>query len=70
MAHVNAELIERFYAAFAACDGATMAASYGPGARFSDPVFTNLRDGEPGAMWRMLTARANDLEVKLSERGW
>src|SRR5437764_49692 len=54
-------------AAFARRDGATMAACYAPGARFSDPVFTSLRDDEPGAMWRMLTGRAKDLEVTLVE---
>jgi ketosteroid isomerase-like protein len=67
MAHPNDELIERFYAAFARHDGETMAASYTPGARFSDPVFTDLRGQEPGAMWRMLTGRAQDLDVKLAE---
>ncbi|HMJ36102.1 MAG TPA: nuclear transport factor 2 family protein [Baekduia sp.] len=67
MAHPNAELIQRFYAAFDAGDGATMAAAYAPDARFSDPVFTDLRDDEPGAMWRMLTGRAQDLQVQLVE---
>jgi ketosteroid isomerase-like protein len=61
----NDELIQRFYSAFASHDGDTMAACYAPGARFSDPVFTDLRDEEPGAMWQMLTGRAKDLEVKL-----
>jgi len=45
-----------------------MAACYAPGATFSDPVFTDLRGDEPGAMWRMLTGRAKDLEVELVER--
>ena len=67
MAHANDELIQRFYAAFAQLDGAGMAACYAPGARFSDPVFTDLRDGEPGAMWTMLTGRAKDLAVRLAE---
>jgi ketosteroid isomerase-like protein len=67
MAHPNDELISRLYSAFAAKDGETMAACYGPGARFSDPVFTNLRGEEPGAMWRMLTGRSKDLQVTLSE---
>jgi ketosteroid isomerase-like protein len=67
MPHPNAELIERFYTAFARHDGATMAACYAPDARFSDPVFTDLRGDEPGAMWQMLTGRAKDLEVRLSE---
>jgi hypothetical protein len=44
-----------------------MAGAYGPGATFSDPVFVGLRDGEPGAMWRMLTGQAHDLQVELLE---
>jgi ketosteroid isomerase-like protein len=67
MAHPNDEVIQRFYGAFAAMDGDTMAACYAPGATFSDPVFTDLRGEEPGAMWRMLTGRAKDLEVRLAE---
>jgi ketosteroid isomerase-like protein len=67
MHHANNELIERFYAAFARHDGDTMAACYTPDARFSDPVFIDLRGAEPGAMWRMLTGRAEDLEVSLVE---
>jgi ketosteroid isomerase-like protein len=65
--HPHAELIERFYDAFARLDGDAMAACYAPDARFSDPVFTDLRGGEPGAMWKMLTGRAQDLEVRLVE---
>jgi ketosteroid isomerase-like protein len=65
MSNPNDDVIQRFYAAFARRDGEAMAACYAPGARFSDPVFTDLRNGEPGAMWRMLTGRAADLEVKL-----
>jgi ketosteroid isomerase-like protein len=64
-ATANNELIERFYDAFDKHDGDTMAASYTPGARFSDPVFQGLKADEPGAMWRMLTSRATDLEVQL-----
>jgi ketosteroid isomerase-like protein len=67
VAHANQELIERFYAAFAQLDGEAMAACYGPGARFSDPVFVGLEGAEPGAMWKMLTGRARDLEVTLAE---
>jgi uncharacterized protein len=67
MSHPNDELIQRFYAAFARHDGEEMAACYAPDAHFSDPVFAGLRDGEPGAMWRMLTGRAEDLEVQLLE---
>jgi uncharacterized protein len=67
MSEPNAELIRRFYAAFDAHDGEAMAAMYAPDARFSDPVFTDLRDDQPGAMWRMLTSRADDLKVELVE---
>ena len=59
------DLIGRFYAAFARGDGAAMAACYGPGATFSDPVFPGLSGDEPGAMWRMLTGRAPDLTITL-----
>jgi ketosteroid isomerase-like protein len=67
VAEPNEELIRRLYAAFAEKDGEAMAACYAPDARFSDPVFTDLRGEQPGAMWRMLTGRAKDLVVKLSE---
>ena len=61
----NQELLQGFYAAFAAKDGDTMAAAYAPGATFSDPVFVGLKDGEPGAMWQMLTSRSKDLALEL-----
>jgi ketosteroid isomerase-like protein len=67
MGHPNDELIQRFYAAFKLLDGDAMAACYVPDARFTDPVFTDLRGEEPGAMWRMLTGRAKDLEIELAE---
>jgi ketosteroid isomerase-like protein len=67
MPHANADLIERFYTAFNACDGVTMAAAYTSDAHFSDPVFQDLRGAEPGAMWIMLTGRAKDLRVELVE---
>ncbi len=63
----NDALIEEFYDAFDKRDGDRMAACYAPDARFSDPVFPDLRDGEPGAMWRMLTGQAKDLRVELVE---
>jgi ketosteroid isomerase-like protein len=63
----NAQLIARFYEAFGRRDGDAMAACYTPDARFSDPVFTDLRGPEVGGMWRMLTSRADDLEIDLVE---
>src|SRR3954465_5978924 len=65
----NRELIERFYEAFDRRDGDAMAACYGPGARFQDPAFGELTGEEPGAVWRMLGGRAEDLRVQLVEHG-
>jgi ketosteroid isomerase-like protein len=64
----NLDLIDRFYAAFARYDGDAMAACYTDDATFADPVFTDLSGKEPGAMWRMLTARSQDLQVELLDR--
>jgi ketosteroid isomerase-like protein len=65
----NAAIIERFYEAFARRDGQAMAACYAPDVRFSDPAFGELRGQQAGAMWTMLTGRADDLEVELVEHG-
>jgi ketosteroid isomerase-like protein len=67
MAGPHDELIERFYAAFAAREGAHMEACYAPDVVFSDPVFPDLHGAEAGAMWRMLTERATDLRIELLE---
>ena len=63
----NKETIERLYAAFAERDGAAMTACYAPGAHFRDPAFGDLEGDDIGAMWRMLTGRARDLEITLRE---
>jgi ketosteroid isomerase-like protein len=65
MEPANTAVIRTLYAAFARRDGAAMAACYAPDARFSDPVFTDLRGTEIGAMWTMLCERAKDLQVRL-----
>ena len=65
--HPNVELIERFYGSLNAKDGAAMARCYAPEATFEDPAFGRLDAGDAGAMWRMLTARAADLSVAVSE---
>ncbi len=44
-----------------------MTACYHPEATFSDPVFTGLEGDEVGAMWRMLCAQGDDLEVTWSD---
>jgi ketosteroid isomerase-like protein len=66
MSERNRETIRRFYAAFNAGDGEAMAACYAPDVSFSDPVFPDLHGDEAGDMWRMLTARAEDLTVELA----
>ena len=67
MTHPNADLIDRFYTAFAERDAETMAACYAPGVRFSDPVFTDLRGNAAGGMWRMLCEQGKDLRIEHSE---
>lgn len=64
-AHPNEQRLRDFYAAFDRHDGAAMSRLYAPDATFEDPVFRGLRDGEPAAMWRMLTSRSKDLRVEL-----
>jgi hypothetical protein len=61
------DLLDRFYAAFSARDADTMAACYSPAARFSDPVYPDLQGPEIGAMWRMLTARAQELTLQVEQ---
>lgn len=63
--HPHAELIERFYAAFARRDWAGMAACYHPEVHFSDEVF-DLRGGDAGMMWRMLCTTGRDLQIETS----
>lgn len=65
--HQNAEIIHRFYAAFAARDHQTMAECYRPGAVFSDPAFPHLEGEKIAAMWRMLCLRGTDLELTFSD---
>ena len=67
MRHPNANLIERFYGALSARDGAAMARCYAPEATFADPAFGKLDAPDAGAMWQMLTSRAGDLTVDVSE---
>jgi len=65
--HPNAELITRFYSAFAARDHEMMARSYSDKARFSDPVFPSLDADEVRAMWRMFCVSGNDIAVTFSD---
>jgi hypothetical protein len=44
-----------------------MSTCYAGDAHFHDPAFGDLHGPEVGAMWRMLTGRATDLEIELRE---
>jgi ketosteroid isomerase-like protein len=61
--HPNAKIIQTFYERFRARDGEGMAACYAPDVVFSDPVFPRLEGERAGAMWKMLTGRAADLDI-------
>ena len=65
--HPNEARIREFYAAFARRDAEAMARCYHPEVFFSDAVFPRLKGEEATDMWRMLLARAHDLEVTLEE---
>lgn len=65
MQHPHAQLIERFYAAFARRDWAGMAACYHPEVHFSDEVF-DLHGADAGMMWRMLVTNGRDLTLDAS----
>jgi ketosteroid isomerase-like protein len=62
--HAHADLIERFYSAFAKRDAASMRACYHADVEFSDPVFPRLRGAEVGKMWTMLCERGADLQIE------
>jgi ketosteroid isomerase-like protein len=60
------QVIQRFYESFRARDADGMCACYHPDVVFSDPVFGRLSGPEATGMWRMLCARAKDLEIAFS----
>lgn len=60
---MDAELITRFYTAFQSLDAQAMTTCYAEDARFSDPVFTDLRGQQIGAMWGMLCTSAKDFSL-------
>ena len=65
--HPNEQVVRDFYRAFAARDAEAMVRCYHPDIAFSDAVFPMLHGVDAGDMWRMLLARASDLEVTLDE---
>ncbi|NMH29080.1 nuclear transport factor 2 family protein [Flavobacterium silvaticum] len=58
MDHNHQQLIEEFYAAFAAHEPETMASCYHPEAHFTDPIFGTLQGRDIADMWRMLLERS------------
>lgn len=62
MPHPNADLLDRFYDAFALRDAAAMRACYHPDVHFRDEVF-DLHGPRAGAMWTMLCEAGDDLRV-------
>ncbi len=62
----NAAVITELYEAFQRQDGAAMGACYHPEARFSDPVFPELKGPEVPAMWTMLCERAKGFSLEFS----
>lgn len=60
---MTAELVDRFYSAFAEGDAETMAACYSDNIVFEDPAFGELHGEDARDMWRMLCGRATDLKL-------
>lgn len=54
MSHANAELLRKFYSAFASLDADTMASCYHENAEFDDPAFSLRGKKEIAGMWTML----------------
>lgn len=60
MSHANAELLEKFYSAFANLDAGTMASCYHEKVVFQDPVFNLHGKKEVVGMWSMLSSNVTD----------
>jgi ketosteroid isomerase-like protein len=63
--HPNAQLIQRFYAAFQNMDADAMKSCYHSNIHFSDPAFPDLKGAQAGAMWSMLIEN-----LKKGKGGW
>lgn len=61
--HNHTDLIKQFYSAFQQKDYRGMIACYHPQIAFSDPVFTDLKGKQAGAMWHMLCERGKDMTL-------
>ncbi|MGH8107282.1 MAG: nuclear transport factor 2 family protein [Arenimonas sp.] len=60
MSHANAELLKKFYSAFAVLDAETMASCYHEDAEFEDHVFSLRGKKEVVGMWTMLCTVVNE----------
>lgn len=65
--HNHADIITKFYDAFARKDFAAMAALYHPDATFEDAAFALTSSKEIGAMWEMLLTRGKDLRIEFGQ---
>jgi len=64
----NEQLIEEFYAAFAAGNAKTMASCYHEDVVFEDPVFGKLKGQDAIDMWHMLIERSRgNLKIEFSD---
>jgi hypothetical protein len=64
--NAHEQVIQRFYESFRAREAEGMCRCYHPEIVFSDPVFGRLTGAEATGMWRMLCARAKDLDIAFS----
>jgi ketosteroid isomerase-like protein len=65
--HHNAALVQRLYRCLRARDPIGMRRCYHPDLVFHDPVFGELDWSEAAAMWSLLCARGEDLEIRWSD---
>lgn len=66
--NTNEQIIEEFYAAFAAQNPETMASCYHPDVIFEDPAFGKLNGKDAADMWHMLIERAKgNLQIEFSD---
>lgn len=60
----NEQVIYNFFKAFQIKDYKTMQDCYAANAKFSDPVFPNLKGDEINAMWEMFCVKSKDLIIE------
>lgn len=61
--HPNEQLLQKLFKAFNERNHLAMNHCYATSAEFSDPVFTDLKGKQIGAMWHMLCAKGKDLQI-------